>query len=178
MAEKKITRGVMLEGLERSVKGRGGDGIFSALFNDTIDNMDMDKLAKDLEKFAKSGHKKTAGRHYENDTGDLESATYGYAQDGDIYIGVNEDETVHRGYNYTPWILYGKRGNWTGDDFLQETVDHNDQIIFNAYQSALNEAVDKTNNAHSSMFWLLQAGRLITKVTGIFRKVKRFFRRL
>jgi hypothetical protein len=177
MRAEDITIGAVVDVPKEQVAGKGG-GLFSSLYVEAINGIKLHNLASKLNQFVKEGHKSTAGRHYQNRTHKLVNATGAVIKDGDIYIGTNERQTVNKGYNYTPFILYvstNENNSWGGDNYIAETITYNEGLIIKDYQKALDESVEAVNNTQTFFSVIATARGIIKKVKGIFSRLNKMF---
>ena len=149
------------------------EGIFSALFNEVVVNVDYEALAKEYEQMAKSGHENVgSGRHYQNRTGDLEDATYAkYVKDIGIEIGYDEAKATHRDFMYGEFVRHGKdlyNTTWEGDDFIGEAVENVD------IKDYMQKEVDK-GSRKASRFDVKVKNDIVKEVMKGFSKIFKAF---
>ena len=100
------------------------------------------QIKKLLLDFARTGHEDLTGRHYENQTGQLERAT---KVDGSFNIGDEIRLYVDRTQvDYAQYVIH-PNGKWTGDPFIDESIEHNLPAINQIIKDLYNTAVEKFN---------------------------------
>ena len=172
MASKTVTNGKII----RTIKKATGKGIASEAFNEMVDNIDYDALASVLQEYARDGHRELGGRHYVDNaprnTHDLKNNTYAkVTKKNDIQVGYDGRKVIHRGYRYGEFIRHGRDGNsWGGDDFITETINGSSDMIISEMQSAMDDAVEKTNGKFGLLASFSLAGSLLGGMVGTVRR--------
>ena len=158
---KTITKGTILQ----TLKKKDGTGIATQAYNEMVDNVDYDRIAEILQEYARNGHRSSSGRHYEHKSHRLEKNTYAkvYKNNG-IGVGYNDNAVANPkdGYRYGGFVRFGKRGTWTGDDFIGETVENLENTISQEYQRAVDGAIEKQNSNSLSIV------KAVSVVAGMF----------